>query len=190
MDKPRILIVGDSFCAPTLDHHTWYRYLESKYTVDNRGQAGVGQFKIHQQLASDKPYQVIIYLITSPYRIHSERNPFYDLDHPSHSNCDLIYEDVKSRLPDPASQHILWWFENVFDTDQALFVHDLIVNHDCKKHTNVLPISFFDCSHISDLDVLQLDWIWKSNSGDVNHLSQLGHRLVFEQIVSRLEKFC
>jgi hypothetical protein len=182
MAQKRILIVGDSFCAPGPAGHAWYNLLADKYHIDNRAKNGVGQYKVHRQIEACKgDWDAIIYGITSPFRIHTERNPFYDQNHASHSAADLIYEDVRSRLPDAVGDHIVWWFENVFDLEQALFVHGLIVEHDCRRD-RIVPITFFDSSHISNLAITTFQKIWHANPGTINHLSANGHRLIFEKI--------
>lgn len=182
MEQKRILIVGDSFCAPESAGHAWYNLLGQKYFIENRAQSGVGQYKVHKQMQNcNGDWHAVIYGITSPFRIYTERNPFYDQSHPSHSNADLIYEDVRSRLPDAASDHIIWWFENVFDLEQALFVHDLIVKQDCNRD-HMIPITFFDSSHISNLAIHTFEKIWQSHPGAINHLSAIGHQLIFEKI--------
>jgi hypothetical protein len=188
MEKKRILIVGDSFCAPGDYPESWHQKLAKIYTVDNFAQSGVGQYKIHQQLEkAQKCYDVVLYNVTSPNRIHIEQNLFYDHNHPTHSECDLIYNDVKSRLPNRNAEHIVWWFENVFDINQAQFVHKLIVSNDCAHRSNLIAISFFDCAHIDTVDILSLHSVWQNNPGMYNHLNQSGHDLVFDILKNQIK---
>lgn len=187
MAKKSILIVGDSFCADTGHEISWHNRLRENFDVTNFSQCGVGQYKIHQQLhKSSQTFDIIIYSITSPFRCHTEINPFYSRSHPSHSNCDFIYQDLIDKLPDSRAQHLVWWFENVFDLDQAKFMHNLLVVNDCKID-NLIPISFFDCTHIDrSIDILNFFEIWKNHPGVWNHLNDQGHDMVFRTLISKI----
>ena len=45
-----ILIVGDSFAAPSNEKYTWYNRLSQKHTIKNIAEAGVGEYKILKQI--------------------------------------------------------------------------------------------------------------------------------------------
>ena len=91
-----ILIVGDSFAAPSNEKYTWYNRLSQKHTVKNIAEAGVGEYKILKQIESQLPLEEcdrIIIVHTSPFRIHTHTHPIHKSG--SHSNCDLLYADLE-----------------------------------------------------------------------------------------------
>ena len=186
MAKKRILIVGDSFCAANNDDKSWHNLLSAHFHVTNFSQCGVGQYKIHKQLGmSHQQFDNVIYAISSPYRCHTEYNPFYK-SHSTHANCDFIYQDVVNKLPDQTAQNLVWWFENVLDIDHAKYMHNLLVVNDCQA-CNIIPISFFDCTHIDrSIDILDFFPVWNKHPGERNHLDNHGHDLVFQKLMSNI----
>jgi hypothetical protein len=185
MAKKRILIVGDSFSAANSHDKSWHNRLGAYFHVTNLSQCGVGQYKIHKQLImSHQQFDSVIYSISSPYRCHTEYNPFYSNSHSTHANCDFIYQDLVDKLPDQMAKNLVWWFENVFDLDYAKYMHNLLVVNDCKAH-NIIPISFFDCTHIDQsINVIDFLPVWKDYPGPWNHLNNHGHDLVFQKLMS------
>jgi hypothetical protein len=191
VEKSKLLIVGDSFgTQTTADYQTWYEILSSNYDVTNLCQSGIGQYKIHQQLLSIdvSTFDLILVIATSPYRVHVTNNPFYNSKHETHSNCDFLYSDVESRLPDPNAEKILWWFKNIVDLDHCKFINNLIIKESiayCWSHQKkVLILNFLaeDFQHTLSLDFSQT---WREHQGKVNHLTQKGHKIIAEKI-----KFC
>lgn len=186
-----ILIVGDSFCAPSLDPIAWTNCLSPQYKITNLGQNGVGQYKIHQQLISTDITQFthIVMLVTSPYRIHTETNPFYALDHKSHPNCDLIYEDIINKPNSFERDAISWWFEKVFDLEYAKFIQESIILRDLAYINNamhtVTPITFFPNLGITGIH--DFSDIWQSYPGIVNHMSVTGHQKVVDRLTSLMD---
>ena len=182
MEKQQILIVGDSFFAPNEFSWAWHNQLKEHYTVTNCATSGIGQYKILKQLLSQKldEFDHVIVGITSSTRVHTERNPFYRIDHPSHSQCDLLYEDIKSKPSSKEKSHALWYFENILDVDYYDFIHKLIIDHtfNIMKHYDHTMVTFFD----KDYSCSNLNHIWRHNTGNVNHLSKQGHHLVYQYI--------
>lgn len=186
-----ILIVGDSFCAPSVDSGAWTNRLSDHYRITNLGQNGIGQYKIHQQLVSTdiKQFVHIVMLVTSPYRIHTEINPFYAVDHTTHPNCDLIYEDVKNKPNSFERDAISWWFEKVLDLEYAKFIHESIILRD-RAYINdamctVTPITFFP--NLSITGVNDFSDIWQAHPGCVNHMSTKGHQKVVERLTHLID---
>lgn len=186
-----ILIVGDSFCAPSADPGAWPSILSNHYRITNLGQNGVGQYKIHQQLVSAniKQFTHIVMLVTSPYRIHTETNPFYAVDHTSHPNCDLIYEDIINKPESFERDAISWWFEKVFDLEYAKFIQESIMLRDLTYINNamctVTPITFFPNLGISEVN--DFSDIWKAHPGNVNHMSPEGHQKVVNRLTNLID---
>jgi len=192
MTKSKILIAGDSFGTVSKKEYSWITQLSHLHSVTNLCQNGVGQYKIHRQLMSVdiNLFDTVILLITSPFRIHSERNPFYSNVHPSHSNCDLLYQDILNKPDLPEKQHIVWWFENMFDLEQAKFVQNLIIDKDynylINQHKQVILISFFELPKLK-IPIHSCYNIWKKYPGDVNHLSCNGHKIMLDFVLKLLE---
>lgn len=185
----KILIIGDSFADPSgVIGDTWYRSLPS--SVTNMAKAGVGQYKILQQLLSVKShFDKVIVVVTSEYRVHASQNPFYTFTDHRHHESDLILRDVESRLPDERAQHICYWFKNIFDLKHAVDMHNLILqethNKLRQKNLNFIPITFFPrMNDIYNFDNQLIDFslIAQDNQGDKNHLDSQGHKLVLNEL--------
>ena len=97
----KILVVGDSFAADWTkkypEGHGWVNLLSAEYAVTNLAQAGVGEYKILQQIKSVPDIQMFDLVLishTSPYRIHTRKHPVHHAD-PLHNHADLIMEDIE-----------------------------------------------------------------------------------------------
>jgi hypothetical protein len=190
----KILLVGDSFAAnwndSKFDNQAWWQELSQEHEVHNRAQPGCGEYKILKQICNSDldQYDFVIVSHTSPYRIHTEQNPFHCSG--SHINSDLIYNDVINSKDSKEKKHIVYFFENVFDLDYAQFIHNLIKKEIAKilESKKSLHISFFENftnEYINSEEINFYD-LWKDNSGPVNHLSPLGNQKVFLEIKKRI----
>lgn len=176
----KILICGDSFACHNPD--SWCEMLSSEHHVTNLSQAGASEYRIWSQwISADLSlYDAAIVCHTSANRIYSPTNFFHDAS-PTHSNCDLIYQDVKARAGQSEADHVIWWFENVFDVDQAAFYHMLLLEHWIKLPVAipVIHVSFFDY----DMPGLHC-WhtLWQSRKGTVNHMDLTGNREAYNRM--------
>lgn len=184
----RLLLVGDSFAAPYKDHQDcWHRSLGGE--VENRAQAGVGQYKILQQLKRHyQSHDYILVVLTSELRIHTEYNPFYSR-RDRHAHADFIFSDVESRAGNPEADHVIWWFTNVFDLDHARYINNLVLKdlHEFLDNTTShwRVITFFKPypgQYDFDRRLEDFSMFWENNPGDVNHLSSVGHASVAANI--------
>jgi|TARA_R110000822_G_scaffold94767_1_gene217156 hypothetical protein len=169
----KLLIAGDSFAAKySGEFPGWSDLIEDQYLVDNIAQCGVGEYKILKQIESVnlKNYDVVIISHTSPYRIHTCKNPLHITG--IHKHCDFIYEDVKGRLPDVEK-----FFTEYFDLEYAIVVHALII-----KEINTL---LENCSVINT-HTLGLDKLFDTNRGSVQHLDQEGNKIFYNRIKDAL----
>jgi hypothetical protein len=182
----KILVVGDSFASYHQD--SWTAKLGQEYQVDNFAINGASEYRILNVIQSSqlKEYDAVIVTHTSPNRIYIEKNPYYQISL-SHPQCDLIYEDMRSRLPDHFAKQVVWWFENVFDLEQAKQIHCLLIEKikTILKHKPCIHVSFFDLDCIPEM--INLHHIWKSHPGSVNHLDQIGNRMVAETMQTQLK---
>lgn len=176
------MILGDSFAAST-EPNSWASNLTG-YKVTNFSMCGVSEYKLIKELnAIDiNSYDKHIIIHTSANRIYIEQHPYYH-EHTSHSQCDLIYQDMCARLPDQFAANVVWWFEKVFDLEQAEFTHSLLIDYAINKLPNAIHVSFFDIDHPR---VHNLHYIWKHNPGTINHLDNQGNKAVLEFLTQYL----
>ena len=169
-----ILIIGDSFATKYNGAYLgWTEMLEQKHTVTNLAQAGVSEYKILKQLqsATIKDFDCVIVSHTSPYRIHTAYNPLHTSGF--HKDCDFIYEDVKSRLPDVEK-----FFTDYFDLDYANYIYKLIR----KEITSLLT-----GARVIDTDQLDLKKLFLTDRGDIQHLSKQGNIIFYNRLGKHLE---
>ena len=184
----RILIIGDSFAA----HHPqgWTCQLGNDHEVTNLASNGASQYRLFRTVTQTNldGFDFVVVGHTSPNRIYVEKNPYYQQSQ-THHNCDLIYEDMRSKLPDSFAGHVTWWFENVFDLEQAKHTHELL----CDKikalvaHKPVLHVSFFEIGYIADIKILH--HIWNNHPGTINHLDETGNQLVAKFVKDQVKLY-
>ena len=182
---PKVLIVGDSFATQEPKGWTWQ--LGKEFEITNLASAGSSQYRVLKNVLEIDldHFDFVIVVHTSPNRIYVETNPYYK-DSKTHPDCDLIYEDIRSKRPDIFAEHVTWWFEHVFDLEQAKYMHQLI----CEKirclliGKYALHMTFFELEHIGNIEILH--HIWKEHPGSINHLNETGNRLVAEFVRNKL----
>jgi len=187
--KKKILIAGDSFAADwTVKHQGkgWVNMLSEIYDVTIVAQAGVSEYKIIKQIQSSNltQYSHIIISHTSPFRIPVKEHPLHSTDI-LHSNCDLIYSDLKDNENNTLAKIGVDFFENLYDTDYALFVHDLMLKYiDSKyKHRQIINITFFEHGNLyKPKNFINFEKTFKENRGHINHLNDKGNQIVFDTI--------
>lgn len=187
----KILIVGDSFAAPWPgDYPGWSALLSNDYTVTNRAQAGVGEYKVWLQLAEEHPnkYDLTVVCHTSAYRVYVPNHPFHVTG--LHSNADLIYTDVMARDDYPEREHLQYYFESMFDLNYALDIHNLIKERIMyyTLEEKVIHLSFFPVLKNEFTIDRELNFhdIWQKHPGTVNHLSAEGNNIVYNSIKAHI----
>jgi hypothetical protein len=183
MVKFKILIVGDSFAASN-NLLSWTN-LNGQYQVTNLSQAGSSEYRIVKTLsqAISQTWDHVIVVHTSPNRIYVEHNPLHQRSS-THQHSDLIFQDVENHRGNIFADHVCWWFVNIFDLEQAEFIHQLLIEK-AQQLTAAVPtthISFFDVNST----VENLHWIWKKHPGAINHLDQAGNELVMNYLLAKL----
>jgi hypothetical protein len=181
--QSKLLIIGDSFAAST-NSASWSQCLHG-FDVDNLSSNGASEYRLIKQMHSvdAAKYDHVIFVHTSPNRIYVEHNPYYTASD-THNDCDLIYTDIHARLPDSYAKNVVWFFENVFDLNQAKYVHNLLIDNAIKQFPNALHMTFFECEHSA---VKNLHSIWQNNPGNVNHMNAAGNALVTEFVTNQLK---
>ena len=192
----KLLICGDSFAADwtvKFSGQGWPNKLAQNFSVVNLARAGVGQYKIYQQLCSQKldTFDAVIISHTSPFRIYVKQHPLHYKD-ALHGDCDLIYSDLKAQENQfPEIKCITKFFENFYDQDHAKFIHSLI----CEKIENICEnfsskvihlINFKE--HYNFKNSLNFLELFESNRGSMNHFDEQGNKIVFDAITKKLNE--
>ena len=197
-----ILIIGDSFAADwTVKYPTaigWPNLLAENYNVVNLAQAGVGEYKIYQQLCSIddiSKFDLVLISHTSPYRINTTRHPVHHND-PLHKNADLIFSDIEYH-----KKSIKRWFNTSLTTAFNFFkyhnneeyqetiytlirkqITDMIgKNTSIVVTTSLVPEKFKIEKNFLDVSDIQI-----KNPGLTNHMSDIGNKLVYDAIVKKM----
>lgn len=187
--KKNILICGDSFAADwtkKYDGIGWVNMLSNDYDITNVAEAGVSEYKIYQQIKKQKiqDYDKIIISHTSAYRMPVETHPIHSKDI-LHHNCDFIYSDIKEHVDNPEVKCVVDLYEKYFHVDYAIFVHELIVKEINLLCPNAINITFFDSFN---KDSIQLEDIFLKNRGNMNHLNEMGNKMVYNKITKLLNE--
>ena len=179
MTANKLLIIGDSFSS-SADPHSWNMQL-GQYETTNLSSNGSSQYRIYKTLISTdlSIFTHIIIVHTSPYRIYVDHHPVH-FNSGTHKNCDLIYEDIKSSQPTEFSKNVAWYFENIFDLQQADDIHNLLIEKmiSITADYESLHVSFFPQE--TNNNIVNLSHFWGKYPGSINHLDKNGNKKVAE----------
>jgi hypothetical protein len=170
-----IWIFGDSFAVGN-SLSAWPNLLPGEFNVINYASNGSSEHRIWKkyqsvknEIASD---DLVIFVHTSPYRVFLKDSVVSSSRQlSSHTNCDLIMNDIFSKNEKPFVQLL----ESIWDDDYFLDTFDLLVK-DLSQVPNSKHYTFFESSKM-----LSFYDIWQSNQGNINHMSEQGN-----QIISRI----
>jgi hypothetical protein len=178
----KILVIGDSFSSSN-DSDSWINLLPN-CDIINLSSNGSSEYRLFKKLVKTNltSFSHIIIVHTSPYRIYIEHNPLH-LNSSTHRECDLLYQDVKHADSTKFTQNVRWYFENVFDLEQANTIHNLLIEKivDLTAHHQSLHLSFFEDE--KNININNLNSIWKKQPGSINHLNKTGN----EQVANFIE---
>jgi len=199
-----ILIIGDSFAADwTIKYPNavgWPNLLAKEYNVVNLAQAGVGEYKIYQQLCSVDDigkFDLILISHTSPYRINTKRHPVHHSD-PLHKNADLIFSDIEYH-----KKSIFTWFnkslitafnffiyhsdDEYLETVYALLrkqIYEMVGATNSIVLTNFnVPEKFIIEKHFLNFKNTQL-----TCPGVANHMSDIGNKIVYDTLAAKIKE--
>lgn len=187
----KVLLCGDSFSADYTSKYKlsngWPTQLSKDVDLTNVARAGASEYRIWRQLRDNlsDSYDCILVSHTSPYRIYVEKHPLHDSDI-LHSECDLIYNDIKGRGLD----HIEHWFEECFSDKHAIDMHQLLIkdiDRMCKGH-RVIHLGHLDISAPTGFNFVDFSNNWKANPGQVNHYDDNGNQIVYLKLRDMLCK--
>jgi|TARA_B100000214_G_scaffold261718_1_gene193298 hypothetical protein len=190
----KILIVGDSYAVDWTvkynDYPGWPNLLAKEYNVVNYAQAGVSQYKILKQLQAQNinEFDVVISSFTSPYRVHTLKHPVHYQDK-LHKNSDLLAIDCEYAYQRDKNNESLAtaknYFKYHFDFDYYEYIYSLML----KECENIIG----ECFHIKLAQQQFGKYNWgqlnEKYKGLVNHLSQKGNEIVFEEIKKQIDNF-
>lgn len=187
----KILLAGDSFSAKWPDSPSgWPELLKKDYNITNVSQAGVGEYKILNQIKNQNldKFDLVIVNHTSPFRVHT-LNPIHQSK--LHANCDLIFSDVEANL-DPKNESTVTaynWFKHHYDEQYQKDIYD-IVRREIRRLIK-LPYLAIDhtptsCNHA--FEELHMDFTshWTFHRGLVNHYTEEGNKIVAQRIKEKL----
>ena len=187
MRKNKILLIGDSFAAS--NHNDSWPNLLPNSDIVNLSSNGSSEYRIFKKLVKTDltQFNYIIIVHTSPYRIYIDHNPLHS-NSQTHQTCDLLYQDIKYAEPTKFTQNVAWYFENVFDLDQAAVIHDLLIEKIVKltETYQSLHLSFFEAENNSN--IVNLHSIWHEHPGSINHLDNNGNKKVAKFITTMYNK--
>ena len=187
----KILLLGDSFSVAIKNDNIlgWPILLEKYFSVDNKSQSGISEFRILENLKKSNldSYDKIIISHTSPMRTYVKYNPLHQ-NTTHHKNCDIIFSDIEHRT-DEFSSACQLFFKHIFDINYATDIHNLICQEIDKITANydVLHITHFDYNKLYNFkDMMHFYNHWVKHQGDVNHYNQQGNNFVYSEILKRL----
>tara|TARA_B100000941_G_C28426432_1_gene511749 strand:+ start:471 stop:1049 length:579 start_codon:yes stop_codon:yes gene_type:complete len=187
-----VLICGDSFSLDwskweDIPYKGWPNLIADLHSVDNRGQHGVGQYKIFKQLQhlDLSTYNKIIVSVAPYWRMHCQSHPIHTTARYRH--CDLMLMDI-DRFD---------WFNSKLRTAKGIFkyyydeehlkdTHDMVTDRirDKLKDSDYILIGHTGTTHN---DVVDFSKLWEQESGLVNHYNQKGNQYIFDALQPFLE---
>jgi hypothetical protein len=190
----KLLICGDSFSADWTKKYPgsgWPNLLALDHQVSNLSQPGCSEYKILQQLKSQRldRFDAVIISHTSPYRIYVKQHPVHANDVLHHS-CDLIYSDIKEHSntrPDLAV--LVEFFERYFDPEYACDIHNMIcekIDQLCGNHP-VIHLSHIDWSDLYQFkNMINFEALFQKHRGNINHFDAKGNQTIYTTVSARL----
>lgn len=191
---PRILVAGDSFAAPWKGpYYGWAELLAHYYKVTNLAQAGVGEYKILQQLKTQdlQKFDCVIVSHTSPSRVHTKEHPVHKKG--LHQNCDLIFTDLEGQDQwfNESLKTAKNWFKYHYDDRYQTDIYKLIR----QEINNLISIPYISLTHL-DIDksfnieknVIDFSEFWQHNKGLVNHYSEYANQEICQQLRIKIEE--
>jgi hypothetical protein len=181
----KILICGDSFAV---DNGGWSNLLANdNYTVTNLAQAGVGEYKILEQLTSVdlKRFDAVVVCHTSPNRVYIRQHPVYN-DSKMHKNADLIYSDVEWHLEQDKNNTVLTaakdYFDKIYDQQYHEDIYCLIQNqieNILQTHTRMHLTPLYDKNNKHLSNCINLHTLFKILPGLANHYSSDDNKKIY-----------
>ena len=192
----KLLVAGDSFAAEWPGNNGWVKLLAKEHDVTNVAQAGVGEYKILQQIRSATldEYDAVIVSHTSLSRVHTPKHPLHKQG--LHKDCDLLWTDIEKRSSwfNRSLKAAKGYFEHHYDDEYYQTVYSLLrkeINallsdkvYLSMSHIDVAKLFIYESNHLDFSD------FWKANLGTENHYSIKGNKKMYDIVVDNLSKLC
>lgn len=185
----KILIAGDSFAAPwPFAKIGWVNMLAHTFDVTNLAQAGVGEYKILNQIKSVdvKDFDVVLVSHTSPSRVHTPNHPLHKEGF--HKNCDLLANDIIDRFNwfDPSLRAAQGYFKHHYDDQYQIDIYNLIRKNisDILKNSTYISLTHTKISSSLTFESNNIDFsdLWEKERGSINHYTVDGNTTIFKKI--------
>ena len=191
----KILIVGDSFCLDwskwqDIPYLGWPNLLEKHYDVENIGQHGIGQYKIWKLLENYNisKFDKVIVSVATYWRIYCQTHPIHTNDR--FKNSDLMFSDIdRFSLFNPKLATAKGMFKYYYDEEYLKDTYDMITD----KIRNKLNGSDYVLightrTRTTHEDVLNFSDLWAKERGLVNHYTQKGNEVIYNNLQSFLKR--
>jgi hypothetical protein len=201
-----LLIIGDSFASDWKPKYSWAQgwvnLLSKEFQIHNLAQAGVGEFKILQQLKKAQTcgplsaYHAVIVCHTSPYRVHTRKHPVHHVD-VIHKESDLMINDIQHHAVKPINWFNLplWsarrFFLDHYDIEYQETLYEILQNEIHKKIGDARCLSIKtsinritipqETNRILDIEPIEISF-----PGLCNHLSTEGNQKVCAMVSQAL----
>jgi len=190
-DSVKILIAGDSFAAKW-PGKGWPDLLSEYINVTNLAQAGVGEYKILEQIKSAnlQDYSAVRVCHTSPSRVHTRSHPIHKTG--LHENCDLIWTDLESHKDyfNSSLKAAKGYFQHHYDDQYYKDIYSLIR----KEISNIIDIPYISVDNLKastefkfETNSIDFSDYWLENRGNTNHFNEQGNSYVCQTLLTKLK---
>ena len=169
-----VIIIGDSFCYTRDKDWAWPNLLNA---TQIHSYPGACEYRLWQQakkftLYGDVP---LIFVHTSPYRIHTTNNTFHS--DKIYSKSDIVITDALDKRDHPDHSHLDWYVRYCFDQEYMLNMHKLLLEQIIKEYPNAYHISWFDqpLKEVIKINV-------KITPNLPCHMDQVNNKKAYEQV--------
>jgi hypothetical protein len=175
-----MIIIGDSFCHTQNEEWAWPNLLNADQV---HSYPGASEYRLWQKAKKFIRYNDVaqindvplIFVHTSPYRIHTDNNPFHNDD--VYSNSDIVITDALAKDAHPDIEHLKWFVKHCFNKKYLINIHKLILVELLNAFPNALHISWFD-QPFPDIIKINVEITHHLPC----HMNKVNNRLAYEQV--------
>ena len=170
-----IWIFGDSFASSGQDL-SWVSIVGNTQNFASNGSSEYRILKNYlSQKSNIKETDSILFVHTSQSRIFlKDDRELSSRLLSSHANCDIIVNDIFEKKEKQYIEILKSIWDDEFFDDMFNLIIDKLLDVPNSCH-----VTFFESSRI---ELVNLNHIWVSNPGNINHMDENGNRLVAEII--------
>ena len=170
-----IWIFGDSFASSDQDL-SWINIIGNTQNFASNGSSEYRILKNYLlQKSNIKETDSILFVHTSQSRIFlKDDRELSSRMMSSHVNCDIILNDIFEKK----EKQYIEILKSIWDDEFFDDIFNLIVDR-LLEVPNSYHITFFESSRA---ELINLNHIWVTNPGNINHMNETGNRLVADYI--------